>query len=584
MALLAVATLAAYWSVGTCDFVPLDDFTYVKEQPMVSYGLRPAAIEWAFTAPHAANWHPLTSLSHMLDCSLFGLAPAPHHWENLGWHVLNALLVFLAWRALTGAVWPSAIVAALFALHPLHVESVAWVSERKDVLSTFFWLLGLCAWARYVRRSARIHYALALLCCALGLLSKPMVVTLPFTLLLLDWWPLQRLSARSAARLVWEKAPFFVLAGISGVMTQWFQHAAGAGDYGAQFSFFSRLGNALASYARYLGKTLWPETLAVLYPHPGSWPWWALLGALGLLGALTWLALRTARRRPWAPFGWFWFLGTLVPVIGLMQVGTQAMADRYTYVPLLGIFTLLAWSGAELIQRFPTSRVPVAVTAVLLLGGCLLVTRQQVQVWQNGVRLVEHCIAVTPDNPYVRLHMASALDRAGRPEAEVMAQFQRAVQLDPTNFPARSRLAESAAKGQRFDEARSLLDGVRCSPPWTAELASNRGLLAVLEKKPEEATAHFLEAVRIYPDHGTARRELAAIHYGRSQFAEAQVQLEAAIKADRWDFLAHERLGIVLVAAWKIEEGRAALERAVWINPGCQLAPARLQQLRNRKP
>ena len=290
VAALVVLTIAAYWHVGACGFVSYDDPTYVVAQPMVNQGLRGAAICWAFTAPHGANWHPLTSLTHMLDCSLFGVNAGPQHWVNVLWHVLNTALVFVVWQRLSGAAWPSAFVAALFALHPLHVESVAWISERKDVVSTAFWLLALWAYGGYVARPSSGRYALVALGLVLGLMAKPMVVTLPCTLLLLDYWPLQRWPQRSWRALVREKLPLFALAGAFSVVTFVVQRAAGATEFGTRFTLMMRLGNALVSYVRYLGSAVWPVSLAPFHPHPGYWPWWAVLGSLIFLGAVSWLA------------------------------------------------------------------------------------------------------------------------------------------------------------------------------------------------------------------------------------------------------------------------------------------------------
>ena len=603
---LVSATLAAFWDAGKCDFVSLDDFPYVTEQPMVRYGLRFAAVEWAFTVPHGGNWHPLTSLSHMLDCEIFGLSPGPHHWVNLGWHVLNVSLVFLVWRKLTGAVWRPALVAALFALHPLRVESVVWISERKDVLSTFFWLLGLWSYARYVGwqgdgtsgastqvsgstfRSSFLaprsfgFYWLTLGCCALGLLAKPMVVTFPCTLLLLDFWPLRRWSRFNAIRLVWEKVPFFVLSGISAVMTSWFQQSVGATSFGDQLSLVAKAGNALVSYVRYLGKTFWPESLVVLYPHPGHWPWWTVLGAGGIIVLVTWIAVHEARRRPWLGFGWFWFLGTLVPVIGLMQVGTQSMADRYTYVPLLGIFTLLAWGGAELIQRWPRSRGPVLLGVALGLGACFWLTRQQVLIWRDGVSLLERSVEMTKSNPHARMELAEALHAAGRPDEEVVAQYRCALEFAPESPRLLDKLAEDAARYGRLGEARSLLEKAKRFQPHDAQLEVNFGSLALMEGRWAEAEAHYREALRLDPRQTHARQELAGILLKRGQLAAAKAELEAATQVDRWDFVAYHRLGLVFLAQADRSAARSAFERALWINPGYKPAEEQLRQLDGR--
>ncbi|HWB60445.1 MAG TPA: glycosyltransferase family 39 protein, partial [Chthoniobacteraceae bacterium] len=406
---LAVLTFAAYWHSGSSGFVNLDDDAYVEFQPMVNRGLRSAAIAWAFTGVHSTNWHPLTSLSLILDCTFFGVKPGPMHIENVVFHVLNTLLVFLVWRALSGKTWPPALVAALFALHPLHVESVAWISERKDVLSTFFWLLGMAAYLFYTRNQSLRRYLLLAACFLLALLSKPMAVTFPAALLLLDFWPLRRWPAKSWKALVLEKIPLFGLALAHAAVTFLVQHAAGAANFGRRFPLASRLGNALVSYARYLGKTFYPAHLSPMYWHPGYWPAWAVIASLLLLAALTWLAWHWRGTRPWLAFGWLWFLGTLLPVIGIIQVGAQSMADRYTYIPLLGIFTILACAGEDIATRFPKTRLPLSAAAGIFIAACFALTLRQVRTWHDSISLYKASIAAGEDNPAIRYLYALAL-------------------------------------------------------------------------------------------------------------------------------------------------------------------------------
>ena len=374
---LLLLTLAVFWPATRCDFINVDDQAYVTENAHVQAGLTLANVKWAFTNPVSANWHPLTMLSHMLDCQLYGLKPWGHHLTSVLWHALNALLVFIWLRQATGAMWRSFMVAALFAVHPLHVESVAWVAERKDVLSAFFGLLTLIAYTKYVtsdkwQEAGKTHtsprpspqrgegekrvpvsspvtrhpslcYALALVCYALGLMSKPMLVTRPFVLLLLDYWPLNRMRSaecgmRSLKWLLLEKIPFLVLAAADGVVTFLIQGQNGVVKTVADYPPGARIGNLLISYCRYLGKIFWPSDLAVYYPHPGYWPLAEVLLAGGFLLGVTAGFVMLRRRQPFLLMGWLWFLGTLVPVIGLVQVGRQSMADRYTYLPSLGVY------------------------------------------------------------------------------------------------------------------------------------------------------------------------------------------------------------------------------------------------------
>ena len=336
---LAMSILAVYWPVNSHEFVNYDDSLYVFENPQVKKGLDFDAVIWAFQAMHAGNWHPLTWLSHMADVALYGLAPGAHHMTSVLFHMVNSLLLFIVLRRMSAAVWPSGFVAALFALHPLHVESVAWVAERKDVLSAFFWMLTMLSYARYAERPGINRYLAVVVFFILGLMAKPMLVTLPFVLLLLDYWPLRRLQfQRSAAAiagslplrssglwLVWEKIPLFLLSIASSVITFWAQKEGGAVGSIALYPLTTRVANALVSYVKYIGKTIWPVDLAVFYPHPGSLPGWQVVGAGILLGLITFAALRSFRERPWFVVGWLWFVGTLVPVIGLVQVGLQAI-------------------------------------------------------------------------------------------------------------------------------------------------------------------------------------------------------------------------------------------------------------------
>ncbi len=409
---LLLLVLGVYWGSWTHAFVDFDDGEYVYDNPHVKAGLTRAGVRWAFTTFHAANWHPLTWLSHMLDVQLFGMNAGGHHAVNVAIHALNTLFVFWLFRQLTGAAARSAFAAALFGIHPLHVESVAWVAERKDVLSTLFMLFTLVAYAAYIRRRAAWRYAAALLLFGLGLMAKSMLVTLPFVLLLLDFWPLGRFGRPGGSGalpplprfggLIVEKVPFLALAVLASVATYAAQSHSGATAAVASFPLDQRIANTFVAGALYLKRTVWPAGLAVFYPHPAtlgervsaaSW-----IGAAAILALLTVLAARERRRRPYLLFGWLWFLGTLVPVIGIVQVGSQAMADRYTYVPLIGIFVAISWWAAELVDRF---RLPRLATAVMW-AGCLaplaVAAHLQNGHWVDGVHLYRHAIAVTRKN------------------------------------------------------------------------------------------------------------------------------------------------------------------------------------------
>jgi len=579
VAVLVLTTLGAYRHAGQCGFVNLDDDAYVEFAPMVNKGIRSAALVWAVTAIHSSNWHPLTMISHMLDCELFGVKAAPMHWENVGWHLLNSVLVFLLWRRLSGAVWRSAFVAALFALHPLHVESVAWISSRKDLLCTFFWLLGLLAYVRWTARPSVGRYALILLCLALALLGKPVAVTFPATLLLLDTWPLRRRPAATWRQLVWEKLPLFGLAGLHAVVVFIVQHASGAAHYAERIPIGARLGNAVIAYARYLGKTVWPDALSPMYWHPGYWPAWAVLGALVLLGAVSTLAWRQRAKRPWLGFGWLWFLGTLVPMIGLIQVGAQSMADRYTYVPLLGVFTIIAWAGGELVTGLPRWRIAGALAAAAVLAACFVVTQRQVRTWENSIRLYESSLAAGEDNPAIRYLLGVALAAAGRPEADAAAQYRRAIELEPDYVNAHTQLAMIAMRHQRLDEAQAILEQNIRFEPKNESLHSNLGAFWSLRGDLARAMPHYEAALRLSPDNPGLHREMAQIAMRQNRTADARAHYEAAIRADGWNAMDYSNLGLLVGNLGNIAESRRLFQRALWIEPGQEYALRNLAAL-----
>ena len=387
--------MAAWLPALRNGFINLDDPYYVTANPQVLPGITRAGLAWAMTANVASNWHPLTLLSHMLDCQLYGLHPTGHHATSLLLHLANVLLLFAVLRGMTGAAGRSAAVAALFAVHPLHVESVAWVAERKDVLSALFWILAMGAWARYARAPSLGRYLLVFLLMALGLTAKPMVVTLPFALLLLDVWPLDRLGL-GWKRLAVEKLPLLALSAASSLITLRYQETSLV-PLGV-VPWRLRAANALVSYAAYLGKLFLPRHLAVFYPIQPAIPAWEVAGAAVLLIAITVLAIWRARREPWLLVGWLWFLGTLVPVIGLVQVGRQAMADRYTYIPSIGLFLAVVWSLAELGRAH---RAALATAAGIVILALAATTRVQIGYWSDGATLFRHALAATDDGNYL---------------------------------------------------------------------------------------------------------------------------------------------------------------------------------------
>ena len=440
---LALLTLAVYLPVLAHGFLRFDDPYYVTRNPHVQAGLSWEGIAWAFQANVASNWHPLTLLSHMLDCELFGMDPLGHHLTSLLLHTASVVLLFEALRRMTGEVWRSAAVAALFAVHPTHVESVAWIAERKDVLSGFFWMLTLLAWERWIRQPSPKRYMAVALAFTAGLLSKPMVVTLPFVLLLLDIWPFERKIR------VKEKLPLFALAAVSCVATLITQ--SGAIGLASRFPMKLRLANAVLSYAAYLGKTVFPTRLAVFYPMPTEFPAWKVAGAALLLVALTVLALRAPR---YATVGWLWYLGTLVPVIGIVQVGGQAMADRYTYLPTIGLFLIVAWG---LPRRVGWLLAP----AVLALA---ITTRLQLRHWEDSESLFRHAAAVTERNFIAHLHLAQIhADRGDRRRA--LEHFRATLEIRPGMWQAQASLGNTLRRWGRPDKALPhLRNAVRLRP------------------------------------------------------------------------------------------------------------------------
>ena len=457
--LLAMLTIAVYWPALRCDFIGLDDAVYVTLNSHVQGGLTWEGVKWAFSdTKQAAYWAPIMWLSHELDCQFFGLNPWGHHLMNVLLHAANTALVFLLFQRMTRATWRSLILAALFGLHPLRVESVAWVAERKDVLSAFFGLLCLMAYARYAGKSnvqspkskvqcpkSKGFYFLALLFFALGLMSKPMLVTLPCVLLLLDYWPLQRFKVQGSAfrvqSLVLEKIPFFALAVAASVVTFVTQNQGGAVMTVDSLPLGARVGNALISYCRYLGKTFWPTDLAVFYPHPGYWPLEEVLLAGAFLCGISALLFVKRRQCPFMLMGWLWFLGTLVPVIQLVQSGGQAMADRFTYFPSLGALVLAIWGAHELTRHWRHQVIVLSVAASAAIVLCVAVTRHQLGYWRDDETLFRHTLEVTRNNFVAHNNLGAALLKQGRTK-EAIRQFLAAVNINPDDPDAEGKLAK----------------------------------------------------------------------------------------------------------------------------------------------
>lgn len=527
---LALGTAALYWPTTSHPFILYDDEQYVTVNQHVTTGLSRANFVWAFTNGEAANWHPLTWLSHQLDCTLFGLNAGGHHFVNLLFHVANALLVFLFLRGATGAVGRSAFVAALFAWHPLHVESVAWVSERKDVLSTFFWLLTLMAYVRYAQGGtgdgrqvtdgkpptrhgyAVTFYWLALGFFACGLMSKPMVVTLPFVLLLLDFWPLGRMGnaacgVRSFKFLILEKIPFFVLAAAGSAVTYLVQTSGGAVW---QTSFIERLANAAIAYARYVAKMFWPGDLAIVYSHPKHWPLALALGAALVLLVWTILCVRNWRKKPFLVVGWFWFLGTLVPTIGIVQVGAQSLADRYTYIPSIGFFIVLVWGAAEFLMALPRGKNLSLIIAGGVLLGCVLTTSIQISYWRDNITLFRHAIEVSPDNYIAANCLGKAYEKTGD-NAHALFLYRAAVELEPRFPQSQFNYAMSLMEFGNMSEAIKHLEAAAAMEKADAGIQFDLGIIFAQHGSWTNAAHCFRNALMVRPDFTAAKKQLDQI-------------------------------------------------------------------------
>ena len=589
---LVIVTLAVYWQIRNHSFVNFDDGLYVTDNSHVQAGLSRESIQWALTETEAANWHPLTRLSHMLDVQLFGMNAGAHHMTSLFFHLANTVLLFFVFKKMTGCLWQSGFVAALFALHPLHVESVAWVSERKDVLSTFFWLLTMGGYVLYVERPGRIKFLIPLLFFALGLMAKPMLVTLPFVLLLMDYWPLGRLggqmmpcgiadgSKRSEnphraslvaqpapiLRLVMEKIPFFALSAAACWMTIHAQQGKGAVGSLEKFPIVVRVTNALVSFVKYIAKTIWPDNLAAYYPHPGMASWGWVLGTSLLLVAISILAIRTIRQWPWFIVGWLWYLGTLVPVIGLVQVGTQAMADRYTYVPLIGLFIITAWGFPELIAGWRHKKKLFALAGAFLLITLMVSSWFQVRHWKNSMTLFEHALQVTQNNYFAHDGMGLYLASRGKYD-EAILQYLAALRIRPDFAETHNHLGNiykiKGIPGEAIDHYKAAL---RIKPEY-AEAYYNLAHTLAGQGKIADAVKQYSAALRIRPEYPEVHYHMGSALMNQGKIDEAIVHYVKAQNIRPKDAKIYNQLGYALVKKGEIKEARIQFSKAVQIEP-----------------
>jgi tetratricopeptide (TPR) repeat protein len=524
---LAALTLLVYFQVYSFQFVNFDDHETILNNTHIQNGLTLAGLRWAFTASYAANWFPVTWISHMLDFQLFGLDSGWFHLVNVIIHIASVMLLFALIRRMTGRLWESAFVAFVFALHPLHVESVAWVTERKDVLSAFFWFLTTWLYLDYVNRPNFQRYLVALGAFCLGLMSKQMLVTLPFVLLLLDYWPLARTKTTAISRLALEKAPYFALSLAASLIVYRVQHLAGAVQSVATIPLATRAANAVISYAAYLWQFVWPSGLAMFYPYPPSLPVWQIAVSAMLLAAISALVIR----RPYLTVGWLWYLGTLVPVIGLVQVGQQTRADRYTYIPLVGISIMLAWGAAELMERYPARKFALQSVAAVFCLGWLAVSWTQVETWRNSNTLFEHAIASTENNYVAHMNLGEALTEQGRTK-EALQHLYTSLEEKPENADGHDTLGAVLGQLGRTDEAAAQFrEALRIQPnDWEAH--ANLGNVMLAKGQMAAAVDEFRAAVKISPDLATAHLGLAAALLNLGQTDAAIAEFREALRLD----------------------------------------------------
>ncbi len=573
--ILALATFAVFWQVRHHEFISFDDNIYVFDNSHVKAGLTPKGLVWAFTSSHGSNWHPVTWLSHMLDCQLFGTEPGRHHLINLLLHIINTLLLFAVFRQMTGAVWQSAFVAGAFALHPLHVESVAWVSERKDVLSTLFWLLTMAAYLRYVKHPKVSGYLLMLFVFALGLMAKPMLVTLPFVLLLLDYWPLGRFQDKRAEirnsqgfrwHLVWEKIPLFGLSVISCIITLLIE-GKGVGMSLDSAPLKVRLLNIPIAYLTYLGKMLWPSKLAVFYPHTGDNLAMSesIVAGLLLVGVSIFVIWLAPRHR-YLLVGWLWYLGTLVPVIGLVQVGLQARADRYTYVPLTGLFIMIAWGMPELLARWRYRKAVLSLSAAAVLLALGITSWFQAGYWQNDVKLYEHASLVVPNNWWARNNLGIALSSQGKLDKAVGC-YRQALQLEPSLAEVHYNLGLALKLQGKLDEAITHFRQALQVAPNDAESHNMLGMTLQQQGKIDEAIGHYKKALEINPDLAKAHNNLGNILFAQGKFEEAAGHYRKALEATPDDTDVHYNLANALKSQGKLNEAVGHYLYVLKVNP-----------------
>lgn len=601
---LVVSTVGVYVSVKDHGYIAFDDPGYVEENRHVRSGITWNNVNWAFTSREQSNWHPLTWISHMLDCQWYGADhPGMHHLTNVALHVVNSVILFLWLSSATNTFWRSVFVTFVFALHPLHVESVAWISERKDVLSTLFWFLCLASYLRYVRQGGRIWYVATNICLILGLMSKPMLVTVPFVLLLLDYWPLGRLQffqqksrpasaeTQSSVRrrkktkrtsaspssstptstsrspdtsmIIIEKIPLFATIFLSSLVTYFVQKQGGAVG---EISFYHRAATSAVGYVRYIGKTIWPTHLSLLYPnHPDLWQRWQIVAAMVILVAITFVAFLLHQRRYFI-VGWFWYLGTLFPVIGLVQIGLHSMADRYMYVPMIGLLIMVAWSANDLTLRWPHIRPVLSVAAVSTVVVCIYLTPKQVALWRDSVTLFQHAVNVTDRNYVMHNNLGNLLQKENKLD-EAMIQYRRALEAKPNFFKALNNLGDALRINKDYPRAIATLQRAIENKPESAIAYNNLGIALQEQNDIEGAISCYQKALDLDRHYLSALNNLGLAFYAQNQLDKAIKPLKEAIRIDSEYAEAHNSLAAVLQQLQRFDEAIDHCRTALRIRP-----------------
>jgi tetratricopeptide (TPR) repeat protein len=560
--LLAATTFSVYFQVRNFDFINFDDNVYIYENQNIQQSITSHTFKWLFNIGYASNWHPLTWISHLIDWQLFGGNAGRHHLVSVLFHIANTILLFCFFKKTTSLIWSAFFIAVFFAIHPLHIESVAWVAERKDVLSTFFWLLTMLAYVNYANKQKLKWYFITLILFILGLMSKPMLVTLPFVLLLLDYWPLERKFSKT---LLLEKIPMLLISGVSCVMTYIAQQKSGAVYALKELGVKERLFNAAASYAKYIGKMFWPKDLTVFYPYSVDSEY-KIIGAAVFLVVVTLFVVLRAGKNKYLFTGWFWYLGTLVPVIGLVQVGGQAMADRYTYFTLTGLFIMVVFGGAELAKKLKLSEKIIASAAALIVTVLAISTFFQLQYWQNSFTLFERALAINQDNALARLHIAKAYCDIGQNERGI-EEYRKYLQMEPADAAVNRDFAMVLSRSGKYDEAAEEFKKYLEMRPDDVNALNDLGVALSRTGRNEEAERYFVKALDLKPDFVAAHTNYGYCLFFAGRYTQVVEQLQQVLIYDSNSSAVHHYLADAMAKTGNISQAVEHFKKAVELNP-----------------